>query len=751
MVAGVLLAFFEVLGFDDALLLRDHQLVFWPRWWAIRDSVLMGELPALTTGGQGGIPIDQLLNGTFTPGALVLLLGPFEVVYDLLVVFHFALLAIGALLLARRLGAPVAAAIAASAVVTFAGPSISTESLVVALIGFAYTPWVLLGWLAILREPNRRSVAILALAIGFQLQAIIPPVLLIDVVGAIAIAVFLRVRPHPRMIGAGIFAGLLGIGIASLELFGALEGLSGTGRGSGFAYEESSGWAVGPAALLEYLVPTFWAPPDVPYLNPGAVTGNANDPPYFPSLYLGTAVPLLILGATTKRGRWVALLFVFFGLVAMGRHTPLHRIVAALPILSSSRYAVKYTLLVAASASALVAFGVVAAAQAPRRFRAVAAAYAVVVIGVLVMVTSEGWRELLTELHAYGAQRWRLDLAEVVEVARAAGIARAVHAAFAAVLLLGVAHLMCRRSDARTAETIALVVLFDLAVAATYVVVGLDVQRSTVAAPIVEVLRDPAPAHYFVESATVGVDLSRTPPNEAVARVIESYAQRGELQVPGARRFQDQQLDASSNPYHAAMSRLAERLPPSSRDRLLVRAGVATLLTQRRDVPYEPVAEGASLYAYALPASPYVTGYHRFVAFDPATWPLRRFAKFFEDPSNVDIALVNGGPRTSTTCAGRPDIEWRTAGPNGPVDAVVDAECPAVVVLHEVLRRGFVATVDDREVPLYEVDAGYVGALVPAGRHAVRFSYESLVGQWAPLSAASLFVALVLFVRRRDQ
>lgn len=42
-------------------------------------------------------------------------------------------------------------------------------------------------------------------------------------------------------------------------------------------------------------------------------------------------------------------------LVAMGEHTPLHRWLVSLPILSSGRYAVKYTLLTTACLAPLVA------------------------------------------------------------------------------------------------------------------------------------------------------------------------------------------------------------------------------------------------------------------------------------------------------------------------------------------------------------------------------------------------------------
>lgn len=738
LVVGVLLAFAEVLG-PATLMLRDHQLAFRPRWWAIRDSLLRGELPALTVGGHAGIPIEQIMNGTFTPGGLAIFLGPFGFAYDLLVAVHYLILVVGAWLLARRLGAGEAAAIGGAAVATLAGPVISTESLGVLHIGLAYTPWVLLAWHRLVCEPDGRGVAFLGLAIGCQVQAIIPSVLLIDIVGALFLLARERERVGVRTVVSAGIAAALGLCVGAIGLFPALEGLAATTRASGFGYGASSGWAVSPAMFVEYVAPVFWSPPDVPFLNPGEVTGNPTDPAYFPSLYFGTALPLLVVGATGRR-RWpLVAVLVFFAVVAMGRYTPVHRFVASLPILSSSRYAVKYTLLVAASASCLAALGLGDLEGRARAARNIAVVYAVVVLVVAIGTHSGAFFDRLVELHRFGANRWGLggSMNEVAEIARSFASAHAWHAVVFALALAAALQLRVRTGGSKWATVAALVVLFDLAVASTYVVVGVDADAGRLPDDITTKLVAEPPPPYFVALPTEAGDLVDLSKGDFAEQIVAEFARRGQIEVPGARRFNDLELEGQSHPFHVVISRLAHKHDGAVRERILRRAGVTRLLVPKDRLQIEPIDGQA-----------YVSAHAQFVAFDPTVWREAHITKFLSDPEMLDAALVERGPRTSTTaCGAPPNVEWKSAGPNGPVDVTVRSECETAVVLRELLKRGWSVEVDGEEVSVYAMDAGYVGAFVPAGEHQVRFEYRSLAAQWAPMSLVAILAALLLILR----
>lgn len=741
LVTGVLVAFFEVLG-AAVLFHRDHQLAFRPRWWAIRDSVLHGELPALTAGGHGGVPIEQIMNGTYTPGALAIFAGPFGYAYDLLVAVHYVLLAAGAWALARRLGATHASAVIVGAVAALAGPVISTESLGVVHIGLAYTPWVLLAWHRLLSSPDARGAAWLALAIGCQVQAIIPSVLLIDLLGALLLYGAARPAEGARVV---VFAGLgalLGLAVGAVGLLPALEGLSGSQRSAGFGYGATSGWAVSPAMFVEYVTPVFWSPPDVPFLNPGGVTGNQTDPAYFPSLYFGTAIPLAVIGAMHRR-RWpLVALLVFFAIVAMGRHTPLHQLVASLPLLSSSRYAVKYTLLVTAAITVLSCSGLHALPSRARAARNVAIAYAAVVLAVAIGTQTQAFTERLVELHRFGSTRWGLadSVTEVAAIAQGYASAHAWHAFVFAAALAIVLALWARYGGDRWAGAVAGIVLVDLVVAATYVVVPIDPEVGRLPDAIVEPLTARPPPPYFVASPTspVRLDLSR---GDYANEVTRYFARNGMLEVPGARRFEDLELEGQSNPFHVAVSRLAARATGDVQRRILVRAGVRRILVPREQLEAEPID-----------GNDYVHAYGRFVAFDLSTWREPEIARFLANPAMLDVALVERGPQsqTSTTaCASPPRVAWTSAGPNGPIDADVTSDCEAAVVLHEVAKRGWAVLVDDEEAEIFAMDAGYVGVFVPPGEHRVRFEYRSLAVQWASMSLVALVLAVWLILRRR--
>src|SRR5687767_13648631 len=95
MIAGVIVAFLPVIGPADGLFWGDHHMVFRARFWFVREFLLNGELPARTLAANSGAPLEGLTNATYTPLTLLLLLGDFDVVYDLFVAAHVLLLAWG--------------------------------------------------------------------------------------------------------------------------------------------------------------------------------------------------------------------------------------------------------------------------------------------------------------------------------------------------------------------------------------------------------------------------------------------------------------------------------------------------------------------------------------------------------------------------------------------------------------------------------------------------------------------------------
>lgn len=763
LLAGVLLAFHEVLGSAYGLFFRDHSFVFRPRWLAVRDSILRLELPALTTGGAGKIPMDHLLNGTYTPGTLILLLGPFDLVYDWFVIFHVLLLGVGAFLLARRLQADPVEALVVGAVCSLLGPFFSWENLVVALIGLAYVPWVLLAVERLVRAPSPTNVGLAALAIGFHLQAIIPPVAILDLLAGGLLLLHLRPRPTLRLAGSLLFAGALGFALAAVELLPALEAIAASERGSGFSYEVSSGWAVSPPTLVELLAPVFWAPVDYPFVNPSQVTGNVADPPYFTSLYFGTSIPLLLAGATTRRGRWIALAGAFFLVTAMGKHTPLHRLLIELPLFRSSRFAVKYTLIAGATVAVLAPLGIRAIRSRPELFQRVTLVHLCLAVGLVVTVFTEAFRVFLAVTLRFSAARWQLPehLPEIVEIARTQAMQKAIFGSVGAVLLSGIAYVYAQRTEARPQleRLLSVVILLDLAAGATFAVSPVDLESVKLPQEVARVLEaEQEPVQYWTDPTAPVPPMSLKIAGGASSHLemlLRVRAARGDLPTPIARRFEDLEIDDQSNRFHAAMYRLVDRgLQPPARERALARFGVRYVITSREglEVPRRAswrTPNGTPYHLYEIPnVHRYVEGHYRWRSFDPAAWKAQDYVRFLQDEGNDGVTLVRGDLESRTSsiaCASaEPAVDFTSTGPNGPIDARVRAECPALVVLQEVVTAGWRVTVDGREAEILEADAGYLTVRVPPGEHAVRFEYRSLVREWAGLSLWSLLAVGIL-------
>jgi hypothetical protein len=383
-------------------------------------------------------------------------------------------------------------------------------------------------------------------------------------------------------------------------------------------------------------------------------------------------------------------------------------------------------------AAALATLGLSAIETLEKRAQRIALSYFLLTVVVAFSVGGSAFAARASELNLPMASQWGLGEAidRVAEIARSIALAHAIHAVIAAGLLAAAMHLKKHR-----AEAIAAIVAIDLAVAATYVVAGFDLETSTMPASIADRLRGHPPPPYFVVPAKTPpkIDLDR---GDYGAQAQAAFARRGQIEVPGARRFQDLKIDGQSNTFHAGMYRLALALDGPSRQRLLERAGVRYVID---DGELESL-DGVD-YVHVSP---------RFRAFDPKKWRAPEYQRFLDDPTAPETALVEYGPSTKTSsCAAA--VEWKTAGPNGPIDATVRADCETWIVLREVVKRGWVVTIDDADQAYFGTDAGFIGAPVPPGEHRVRFTYESIAEQWALMSAVALFAAVLAALRRPRQ
>jgi len=803
LVAAILLAFVEVLGPEHGLFFRDHGLAYRPRWGAVREAPLDARIPTLTRASRGDVPLEVLLNGVYTPLTAVLLLGPFDVTYDLFVVSIYSVLGTGAFLLIRDFGGRPHEAAAGAAVAALSGPVLSLENLLAMTMGLAWTPWV---WWAFRRVLVRRGatragwVGVSALVTGFQLQSLVPPVAYLDVFGAFFIALHARRHVNLSAVAAGIGAAVLALGVAAPDLLPTLEFLPHTRRADGLSYVERARWAVEIRELLELVVPAFWwAPERGVYTLRGA--GGSGEIPFLASLYLGGALPLGIGAVIAAAGAsrrpeapWIlglAAVFVTALLAALGPVTSVHPALSSLPLLAQSRYPPKYLAWASFAAAGLVPVAL-RRLGADRR--------------VLVGTVGSWWAGLVALAVLVHAPTFSTGVAGQVEprqtffsiqdlgpdrlgaVALEAMRERVVRTLLPATLLLGLAGLAFAPRRARVghsagpATAMAVVLAWDLAGAGRYAIEGASVDDARFAPAVADALAAVPDAGVQMHKGAAAYPAVRPRPGEPsiFAAGLRAWEERaGAPQRRDLRRLGDVDAEGFSHPLSTAGRRLFASRGPERGLRIAARLGVDWIGS------FAPVPDLENVVLSIPGESPHFfgrvperlrldrvsiwTAWHEIPkdrdAAAVARWigrgvapglPVRRAAVVA--PATARCGAADDGPArrganrasaltsTGTTAGALASTPHATVvlDTREAVEVRVAGACPTLVRVQQVHHPGWVATVDGRTWPIDDTDFGVLGVRVPPGEHEVRLVYRSRARRALPVGVASATLALAL-------
>lgn len=466
-------------------------------WWF--GELRHGHFATWCPGLFAGYPLfaETQTGPLYPPTFLLFSLLPPTLAFSWSVLLHFALAGTGTYLAARRFGVGWGGALYAGVVFELSGFLVTHVVHFNLLVGAAWTPWVALLALGT-AERRRGSMLGLAAVFAALLLGSHPYATLMN--GGLAVAVVLArcgARPRALAVGAGtlVGVGIVAIAVAAVQLLPARELLARTPRGSGVDWSFLTFGSFPPWNVFTLAAPdlvgtpvndTYWGGPDWSHF--------AETCAYVGLLTIALAVVALVL----RRDRATALFAVVAagsGLLMLGRYTPVYRIVAALPVLESTRLPARFALPATFAVAMLAGLGLDALPRATRRLRRAALGAAVLVVLVL---AAGAWRagtearhpdaELMTTGRAWPARMER------IHEAADAGAIRLAIVALGTLVLLGAG---LGRARVRTAPAVLVATLWTVGELFTW---GrsfnprIDPAAVMRPPPVVEALRDERPS-----------------------------------------------------------------------------------------------------------------------------------------------------------------------------------------------------------------------------------------------------------------
>jgi len=305
-----------------------------PVSWALRDALTHG-FPYWTPLFSAGQPLAaNPAFETFYPLQWLVLLPGFHFGFQLHIVVHFAVAALGMYLLLRGLGASPLAATFGSSVFVLCGPYLSVATKLPTLFALSWMPLALECVRREIERHSTRRFAIAALVLSLQL-VIAEPMVVGQTWLLIAAYAIWRRMGWAKIAGLGVAAAL----VASIQLLPAIDFARDSVRSRPFSFEDVADWSMPAPRLVELGLPSVFRPDAIKTLYRGRTEA------YVMEFYVGIFVALLATAGVLAgiRGAGIALGgMAAFTLLALGEHTPLMKLLYATHVIRSVRYPEKW-------------------------------------------------------------------------------------------------------------------------------------------------------------------------------------------------------------------------------------------------------------------------------------------------------------------------------------------------------------------------------------------------------------------------
>lgn len=345
---------------------RDLAVFFWPRHLWLRQTVRAGDSALwdpYAGGGQSAVA-DALNQFFLLPVTIVRVLLPDIWGFNFWIAAPFPLMAVGAWFWLHRRASPAAACVGA-ALYAAAGPIVSTGTFPNLSWAIAFIPWALWATDRVLDRPSVRRVTVLATCVG--LQAVAGEPVTLAATGALIVAYAAAGAPatawreratRVRLAAVALAGGAL---LSMVQMLPLMWAARHSLRAGGI---NAQLWSMHPLEIVETFIAHLLGHADdgLPATMPWHMGMHGREP-LFSTLYVG--IGALALAAMCTRDARLRHGRVFWWTVAgvalvaaLGAYTPVYpALQAAVPLLQSFRYPVKYVIFVVVAVAALAAHG----------------------------------------------------------------------------------------------------------------------------------------------------------------------------------------------------------------------------------------------------------------------------------------------------------------------------------------------------------------------------------------------------------
>jgi len=382
-----LIFFFGVLFQNKTFHYGDLSSYFYPLRSFFFNQVKSGEMPLWNPFDGTGVPtLANPQTGAFYPLNVLYLVMPSLRAFNVSIVLHFLIAALGMVLLLRGFRLRWPAVLAGAVSFAFGGVVLSLHSMLDYFEAAVWLPAFLHFVLGCLwRRPTWRGVAGGAVTYALMLINSVQYALLAAMVCALATIIALAIRrpdfPAKRKawaVTAVLCIGLLGLTLSAVQTVPTVLGLQEMGRGEPLSLKEATRVSMQPAGLANLLVPGLLYDLDgtvAPARRP-LVSGDRQT--WILELYPGVFALLfgfwgLAIAPLRHRLLWGGLIVISIPL-ALGKSLPFYSwVYHTIPFFDHFRYPEKFLLFFALGLSVLAAFGLNALASDERKHHRLAA------------------------------------------------------------------------------------------------------------------------------------------------------------------------------------------------------------------------------------------------------------------------------------------------------------------------------------------------------------------------------------------